>query len=139
MPWRLVHRLILPTQPRSWCRVWCDVFAFEISGGLAEEAATRLVHRENRVRLEVERSCKALAEERDERVGGVAAVKVCVYASRGFCRCYWWWCWWWWVVVSGLSWLAVVLAFLPALRLYVVCLATSLHANFFFVFGILCE
>ena len=45
--------------------------------GPAEEAATRLVQRENRVNLEVERSCKALAEERDERVGGVASVKVC--------------------------------------------------------------
>lgn len=36
----------------------------------------RLVQREARINLEVERSCKALAAERDERVSGVAAVKV---------------------------------------------------------------
>ena len=57
-----------------------------VLGVPAEEAATRLVQRENRINLDVERSCKALAEERDERVGGVAAVKVS--ASWFFLR----WC-----------------------------------------------
>lgn len=45
----------------------------------SEEAAMRLVQREARINLEVERSCKALAAERDERVGGVAAVKVHIF------------------------------------------------------------
>lgn len=42
-----------------------------------------MVQRESRVNLEVERSCNALAEERDERVGGVAAVKVGAFVFVG--------------------------------------------------------
>ena len=41
-----------------------------------EEASSRLLQREAKVSAEVERACRALGEERDERVGGVAAVKV---------------------------------------------------------------
>lgn len=57
-------------------RLYRLLVVFVVLAGPAEEAATRLVQRENRVNMEVERSCKALAEERDERVGGVGAVKV---------------------------------------------------------------
>ncbi|CAM9898530.1 unnamed protein product, partial [Ectocarpus fasciculatus] len=53
-----------------------EVYLVKVEQQLQEEAAMRLVQREARINLEVERSCKALAAERDERVSGVAAAKV---------------------------------------------------------------
>ncbi|CAN0365217.1 unnamed protein product [Ectocarpus sp. 8 AP-2014] len=52
-----------------------EVYLVKVEQQLQEEAAMRLVQREARINLEVERSCMALAAERDERVSGVAAVK----------------------------------------------------------------
>lgn len=41
-----------------------------------EEAASRLLHRESRVRAAVERACAALRKERDDRVKEVTVIKV---------------------------------------------------------------
>lgn len=51
----------------------------------AEEAASRLIQREGRVRAALDRACEALRKEREERVNEVAAIKVhCAYASIDF-------------------------------------------------------
>lgn len=48
---------------------------------LPEEAGSRLLQRESRVRAAVESACIALRKERDERVKEVASIKVCVVCS----------------------------------------------------------
>ncbi|CAM9990263.1 unnamed protein product, partial [Sphacelaria rigidula] len=52
-----------------------EVRLVKVEQQLKEEAASRLIQREGRVRAALDRACEALRKEREERVNEVAAIK----------------------------------------------------------------